>query len=177
MEHRRSRSLMSRKSSKSPVKNKPSRIFPNPFFNFLKNFRKSNKHKLSVVEITKRGGQLWRRMSAGEKSPYIKLAREAPKYRYRERTRSRKRRTRNGESRRRRYTTSRSSSFKSEETNKCVERRRKKPEIKNVGGRARKPDKNQGKIKQNGDKCESGNKTGEMRPKSIDYDDIRRDYI
>ncbi|KAG5866690.1 hypothetical protein JTB14_014245 [Gonioctena quinquepunctata] len=55
MEHRSSRSPLCRKTSESPVKNKPLRIFPNPFLNFLKEFRKLYKHKLSVIEITKRG--------------------------------------------------------------------------------------------------------------------------
>ncbi|KAG5892293.1 hypothetical protein JTB14_020324 [Gonioctena quinquepunctata] len=131
MEQKSSRSLINRKSSKSPVENKPSRIFPNPFFNFLKNFRKSNKHKLSVVEITKRGGQLWRRMSAGEKSPYIKLARQAPKYTYRSRTRRRNRRSRSRSRskgrRKRRYT----------DTNGRVERRGGKKKIKYGKGHAR----------------------------------------
>ncbi|KAG5892292.1 hypothetical protein JTB14_020323 [Gonioctena quinquepunctata] len=58
---------MEQRSSRSPLSRK-------------NNFRKSNKHKMSVIEITKRGGQLWRGMSASEKSPYIKLARQAPKY-------------------------------------------------------------------------------------------------
>ncbi|KAG5892294.1 hypothetical protein JTB14_020325 [Gonioctena quinquepunctata] len=124
MKQRSSRSPMGGKSSKLPVKNNPTRIFPNPFFNFLRHFRKAKKNKLSVISITKIGAQIWRGMSEEEKLPFINLARQASKFTYSRGTRRKNRRGRG----RRRYTRSGPSSVRSEETNKSVERRRRKQE-------------------------------------------------
>lgn len=61
------------------------KVYRNPFLNFLRDFRKSHKHKLDVMEITKRAAQLWRIMNERERSPYINMSRQAPKRRRRKR--------------------------------------------------------------------------------------------
>lgn len=55
------------------------KVHRNPFLNFLRDFRKSHKNKIDVVEITKRAAQLWRIMNERERSPYINMSRLAPK--------------------------------------------------------------------------------------------------
>lgn len=69
------------KSSLKSVDLGAGKVYRNPFLNFLRDFRKSHKNKLDVVEITKRAAQLWRIMNERERSPYINMSRQAPKKR------------------------------------------------------------------------------------------------
>lgn len=69
------------KSSLKSVEIGTGKVYRNPFLNFLRDFRKSHKNKLDVVEITKRAAQLWRIMNERERSPYINMSRQAPKKR------------------------------------------------------------------------------------------------
>lgn len=49
------------------------KVTTNPFFNFLREFRGKN-GSLTVVEAAVQGANVWNRMSAEERSPYVKLA-------------------------------------------------------------------------------------------------------
>lgn len=73
--------------------NNPKKFFRNPFLNFLRDFRKSHKNRLDMVEITRRGAQLWRLMNTREKSPYINQTKKAPKIRKKSPVPVRKRKT------------------------------------------------------------------------------------
>lgn len=75
MEYDRSRG----RSLPRPIEFTQGKVYRNPFLNFLKDFRKSHKNKLDAVEVTKRAAQLWRIMNEREKSPYINMAKQAPK--------------------------------------------------------------------------------------------------
>lgn len=50
----------------------------NPFFNFLREFRRNN-CGISITEIAVQGAQEWRQMSDEQKCPFIALAYRTPK--------------------------------------------------------------------------------------------------
>ncbi|XP_030757182.1 protamine-like isoform X2 [Sitophilus oryzae] len=86
---------MSQNSSSSLRKSrsKKGKITRNPFLNFLRDFRKNNKG-LKVTQLTKIGAKVWRNMNKREKSPYYRMAKEAPKKGYRRKSHSRRSRSR-----------------------------------------------------------------------------------
>ncbi|KAJ8954266.1 hypothetical protein NQ314_007141 [Rhamnusium bicolor] len=183
MDNRPSRSHVKNRTSKITVQKIPSgsgKVSRNPFINFLKDYRKSNKHALNVVELTKRGAQLWRGMNDKEKSPYISLSKQAPvKYkqsRSRRRRRKRSRRRRKGRRRRRR---SRSSSFTTEDS---VERSDHERKTKDEKRKERNPDeRNKGEKPPHASKDHnSNNKKGsdeyEVKYKNSKYEESR-DFI
>lgn len=61
---------------------KVGKITANPFFNFLRDIRKTATGK-SLQELTAQGAALWRRMSHNEKQPYRNLAQQATRGRRR----------------------------------------------------------------------------------------------
>lgn len=109
MEKRSKSRIRSSQSKTSPKKISSGKLTRNPFLNFLRDFRKSNRHKYDVCELTKRGARLWRGMTDKEKSPYVNLSKRAPKYK-RTKKRRRRRRTEKKKKKRRRRSRSRSSS-------------------------------------------------------------------
>lgn len=56
-----------------------SKIYRNPFFNFLRSYRKTAKGNMNICESARHCGQLWRGMTQIQKLPYLKLSREVPK--------------------------------------------------------------------------------------------------
>ncbi|XP_057662922.1 uncharacterized protein LOC130897948 [Diorhabda carinulata] len=53
------------------------KVYKNPFFNFLKYFRKTQKGKFDLIETTKKAANIWRLMNVREKSPFLNQSREA----------------------------------------------------------------------------------------------------
>lgn len=107
MENPRPPSNLSRKKSYNILRVAPSKALRNPFLNFMRDFRKSNKQKLNLTEMTKRGAQIWRSMSQREKSPYLQLSRQAPKKSIRRKKKSKRKKSRSRKSKKRRGKSSR----------------------------------------------------------------------
>lgn len=77
-------------SDRSGKCHKQGPVTRNPFFNFLRDYRKKHCGK-SVVEIAREGAKEWRSMSEQQKEQYIKSACLAPKTKRKARRCSRKR--------------------------------------------------------------------------------------
>jgi len=64
--------------SKSKKKRpKLGKITRNPFFNFLRYFRKASRG-LPMAQVTKNAAKQWRTMTERDRSPYHNMARKAP---------------------------------------------------------------------------------------------------
>ncbi|XP_055845060.1 protamine-like [Episyrphus balteatus] len=57
---------------------RPGKVTRNGYFNFLREFRKTN-CGLSAVETVRQGAKKWRSMSQKDKSKFIEMAKSAPK--------------------------------------------------------------------------------------------------
>ncbi|CAG9818233.1 unnamed protein product [Phaedon cochleariae] len=151
----------------------------------MKDIWKSNKHMLGAIELTMRGDELCRSMSAREKSPYVNISKKTPRFKMVRSRRRRRRRSRKRSRRGRRRRRSSSSSMAEESVERY--RKQKKDRSRERSRKDKKSDEaNKSKIlnerveKKSVHKfgeCDRRKEDGEYRLKSADYDDIRRDYI
>ncbi|CAG9836448.1 unnamed protein product [Diabrotica balteata] len=152
---------------RTPTRRVPSKIFRNPFLNFMRDFRKSHKKNLTVTELVRRGAQMWRQMDEKQRAHYIAMSKNAPKT-----TVARRRRRRRKGSRSRRRTKrhrSRSRSPKHSELNDDVHQLTEDA-VKNMNEEQDTSSKSEEKnIEREGG--------SQLRLKTSDYDGIRRDYI
>ncbi|XP_050506473.1 uncharacterized protein LOC126884556 [Diabrotica virgifera virgifera] len=151
---------------RSPARRVPSKIFRNPFLNFMRDFRRSDKQNLTVTELIRRGAQIWRQMSEKDRAHYIAMSKNAPKTTVARRRRRRRKGSRSrSRTKRHRSRSSPKQCELSDEVNRLAEDSEKATNEEQV--------KSSKSDEKNIDK-EGGSR---LRLKTSDYDGLRRDYI
>ncbi|CAH1099413.1 unnamed protein product [Psylliodes chrysocephalus] len=85
MESNHSATKMTNSKNKITARQAPSKVFRNPFLTFMVDFRRNNKHKLSFLDIIKKGAEMWRNLNENEKQYYIDISKQVPFVRRRRR--------------------------------------------------------------------------------------------